>query len=67
MVHCSLATPGNACRGRMGALVKIVELETFVVSVPYTHQEVSSRVYRGGVTDVLVKLTADNGDRKSVV
>ncbi len=41
--------------------MKIVALDTFVVSVPYTHYEVSSRVYRGGVTDVVVKLTADNG------
>lgn len=41
--------------------MKIVALETTIVSVPYTHYEVSSRVYRGGVTDVLVKLTADNG------
>ncbi len=41
--------------------MKIVALDTFVVSVQYTHYEVSSRVYRGGVTDVVVKLTADNG------
>ncbi|MDB5076303.1 MAG: hypothetical protein JWO42_2482 [Chloroflexi bacterium] len=41
--------------------MKIVALETYIVSVPYTHYEVSSRVYRGGVTDVIVKLTADNG------
>src|ERR687886_1092044 len=41
--------------------MKIAALETFIVSVPYTRDEVSSRVYRGGVTDVIVKLTADNG------
>ncbi|HCK52489.1 MAG TPA: hypothetical protein DIC23_04670, partial [Planctomycetaceae bacterium] len=41
--------------------MKIVELETTIVSVPYRHQEVSSRVHRGGVTDVIVKLTCDNG------
>ena len=41
--------------------MKIAALETFIVSVPYTHYEVTSRVYRGGVTDVIVKLTADNG------
>jgi L-alanine-DL-glutamate epimerase-like enolase superfamily enzyme len=41
--------------------MKIVALETVIVSVPYKHDEISSRVYRGGVTDVIVKLTADNG------
>jgi L-alanine-DL-glutamate epimerase-like enolase superfamily enzyme len=41
--------------------VKVARLETFTVSVPYRHLEVSSRVRRGGVTDVLVKLTADDG------
>lgn len=41
--------------------MRIVNLETTIVSVPYRHQEVSSRVNRGGVTDVIVKLTTDNG------
>lgn len=41
--------------------MKITSLEATVVSVPYTHKEVSSRIVRGGVTDVVVKLTADNG------
>lgn len=41
--------------------MKISRCETFIVSVPYRHDEVSSRVYRGGVTDIVVKLTADNG------
>src|ERR1051325_7658131 len=41
--------------------MKISRLETFVVSVPYRHTEVSTRVKREGVTDVIVKLTADNG------
>ena len=41
--------------------MKITNLETWIVSVPYRHTEVSSRVFRGGVTDVVVKLTADNG------
>lgn len=41
--------------------MRIVDLETTIVSVPYRHQEVSSRVNRGGVTDVIVKLTTDNG------
>jgi glucarate dehydratase len=41
--------------------MKIIGLDTWIVSVPYAHDEVSSRVHRGGVTDVVVKLTADNG------
>ena len=41
--------------------MKITNLETWTVSIPYRHQEISSRVNRGGVTDVIVKLTADNG------
>ncbi|MEB3100945.1 hypothetical protein [Ferviditalea candida] len=36
-------------------------METFIVSIPYSHTEKSSRVNRLGVTDVIVKLTADNG------
>ncbi len=41
--------------------MKITKLETFIVNVPYTHEEVSSRIVRGGVTAVIVKLSADNG------
>jgi L-alanine-DL-glutamate epimerase-like enolase superfamily enzyme len=41
--------------------MKIVELEAIPVSVPYTHVERSSRVQRGGVSDVIVKLTTDTG------
>ena len=41
--------------------MKIAKLETWIVSVPYRHREVSSRVDRGGVTDTIVKLTADDG------
>lgn len=41
--------------------MKIVRLDTWIVSVPYTHDEISSRVARGGVTDTIVRLTADNG------
>lgn len=41
--------------------MKVVRLETWIVSVPYKHAEISSRVERGGVTDILVKLTTDNG------
>ena len=41
--------------------MKITRLDTWIVSVPYLHDEISSRVARGGVTDVVVRLTADNG------
>jgi L-alanine-DL-glutamate epimerase-like enolase superfamily enzyme len=41
--------------------VKIAALETIPISVPYTHREVSSQVARDGVSDVLVKLTTDDG------
>jgi glucarate dehydratase len=41
--------------------MKIESLETWPVSVPYAHREVSARVDRGGVTVVMVKLTADDG------
>src|SRR5688572_1523829 len=41
--------------------MKVTSLETFVVNVPYTHDEVSSRIRRSGVTSVVVKLCADNG------
>src|SRR5207248_2753961 len=41
--------------------MKIVGLDTWIVSVPYIHDEISSRVARGGVTDTIVRLTADNG------
>ena len=41
--------------------MKIVGLETFPVSIAYSHMERSSRVNRGGVTDVVVKLTTDDG------
>jgi glucarate dehydratase len=41
--------------------MKIVGLDTWIVSVPYVHDEISSRVARSGVTDTVVRLTADNG------
>ena len=41
--------------------MKISKLEFLPVSVPYTHREVSSRVNRDGVTDVVVKATTDDG------
>lgn len=41
--------------------MKIATLETVPVSIPYRHREVSSQVARDGVSDVLVKLTTDDG------
>lgn len=41
--------------------IKVVRLETFPASIAYSHVERSSRVNRSGVTDVIVKLTADDG------
>ncbi len=41
--------------------MKIVQFETFPLSIAYSQVEHSSRVHRGGVSDVVVKLTADNG------
>jgi L-alanine-DL-glutamate epimerase-like enolase superfamily enzyme len=41
--------------------MRISRLEFFPVSVPYTHRECSSQVDRDGVSDVIVKATADNG------
>ena len=41
--------------------MKVVKLETFPVSIAYKHDEVSSIVTRSGVTDVIVKLSTDDG------
>jgi L-alanine-DL-glutamate epimerase-like enolase superfamily enzyme len=41
--------------------MKIVKLETFVCRVAYKHVEASSLINRGGVADVIVKVTADDG------
>jgi len=41
--------------------VRIAQAEFTVVSVPYTHRENSAQVNRDGVTDVIVKLTTDDG------
>jgi L-alanine-DL-glutamate epimerase-like enolase superfamily enzyme len=41
--------------------VKVASVETLPVSVPYKHREVSSIVARDGVSDVLVKVTTDDG------
>ena len=41
--------------------MKIIKIESFPVSIGYSHAELSARVRRGGVSDVIVKLTTDTG------
>ncbi|HYB11138.1 MAG TPA: mandelate racemase/muconate lactonizing enzyme family protein [Alphaproteobacteria bacterium] len=41
--------------------MKIIKLETFVCRIPYKRVEASSVINRGGITDVVVKITGDNG------
>jgi L-Ala-D/L-Glu epimerase len=41
--------------------MRIAELEAWPVRVPYTHAERSSLVARDGVTDVIVRVTAEDG------
>jgi L-Ala-D/L-Glu epimerase len=41
--------------------MKIASVDPVPVSVPYRHREVSSQVARDGVSDVLVKVTTDDG------
>ena len=41
--------------------MKIAKLETFPVNIRYRHPEVSSLIARLGITDIIVKITADNG------
>lgn len=41
--------------------MKIVSVESTIVNAPYKRREVSSVVARNGVTDVLVKVTTDDG------
>jgi L-Ala-D/L-Glu epimerase len=41
--------------------VNVALVEPIVVNVPYSHREVSSIVARDGVTDILVRVTTDDG------
>lgn len=41
--------------------MRIARLESWTVRIPYRHDELSALVARGGVSDVLVKLTTDDG------
>ena len=41
--------------------MKIAKLATFIARIPYKHAETSSLINRGGVSDVIVKLTTEDG------
>ena len=41
--------------------MNVSQIELWPVNIPYRHEEKSSLVSRAGVTDVIVKVTADNG------
>jgi L-alanine-DL-glutamate epimerase-like enolase superfamily enzyme len=41
--------------------MKVAAVELYPVSVPYRHTELSSVVSRDGVTDIVIKMTADDG------
>jgi glucarate dehydratase len=41
--------------------VRIERIEATIVSVPYRHRETSSQVARDGVTDIVLKVTTDDG------
>lgn len=41
--------------------MKVTKVEVQIVNVPYKHQEVSAVVARDGVTDILIKITTDDG------
>lgn len=41
--------------------MKIVKLEAFPINIAYKRVEKSALIYREGVSDVIVKITADNG------
>jgi L-alanine-DL-glutamate epimerase-like enolase superfamily enzyme len=41
--------------------MRVARLETFLARIPYKRVEASSLINRGGITDVIVKLTTDDG------
>ena len=41
--------------------MKITKVETFPINIRYRYPEVSSLIARPGITDIIVKVTADNG------
>jgi L-alanine-DL-glutamate epimerase-like enolase superfamily enzyme len=42
-------------------LMKIESVQVTPVSIPYRHREVSTRVSRAGVTNVVVRIETNNG------
>ena len=46
---------------KKGPVMKVVKLEAITVRVPYKRVEASALINRGGITDVIIKITADNG------
>jgi L-Ala-D/L-Glu epimerase len=41
--------------------MKVTTVELIPVSIPYRHKEISSRVDRGGVTDIVLRIGTDEG------
>lgn len=41
--------------------MRVSNLEFYAASIPYKHREISSQINRDGVTDVVVKITTDDG------
>src|SRR4051812_37212528 len=41
--------------------MKVTAVELIPVSIPYRHKEISSRVDRGGVTDIVLRVETDDG------
>lgn len=41
--------------------MQVIDIETFIVNIPYDRREESSMVSRDGVTDIIIKVTTDNG------
>ena len=41
--------------------MRIAKAEYWPISIPYTHRENSFQVNRDGVTDVVIRLTTDDG------
>jgi L-Ala-D/L-Glu epimerase len=44
-----------------GRDVRIADIQATIVSIPYRHRENSSQISRDGVTDIVVKVTTDDG------
>ena len=56
-----MKTTGKGISRQAGDNMKVAKLEAIPVRVPYKRVEESSLIARGGIADVLIKVTADNG------